>query len=171
MILRSTIIALLAFGLAACATAPAPLRGEFSALSPDAARDAGVREHVRWGGVIAAVEPGSDRTCFQVVGRELDTYARPRQSDSSAGRFIACRSGFYDPQVFAEGREVTVTGRVDGSETRLIGEYSYAHPRVAADVIYLWPERREVYTRYRDPWYPYPYYHPFYRPWYGPWWW
>jgi outer membrane lipoprotein len=65
------------------------------------------------------------------------------------------------------GRDLTSLGRIDGMETRLIGEYEYRHPRVAAEVIYLWPPRQEVDLRWRDPWYyPYPY-------WYGPrrgWW-
>ena len=46
----------------------------------------------------------------------------------------------------------------------LQGEYDYRYPRVAADVVYLWPERREREFEYRpyfpgigplwyDPWY------------------
>ncbi len=157
-----------AFVLAGCATAPAPLRGDYAPLTPaDAASTAAVGASVRWGGTIAAVEPRRDSTCLQIVGRDLGSLARPRSDDSTTGRFLACRAGFYDPQVFATGREVTVVGRIDGMETRLIGEYEYRHPRVAADVIYLWPPRQEVDPRWRDPWYyPYPY-------WYGPrhWWW
>jgi outer membrane lipoprotein len=50
-----------------------------------------------------------------------------------------------------------VLGRIDGFETRKIGQYDYRQPRVAADVIYLWPKAREVDARY-----------PVGRPW--PWW-
>jgi outer membrane lipoprotein len=63
--------------------------------------------------------------------------------DRSEGRFIACRAGFYDPAVFTAGREVTIAGTVTGFEARRIGDYDYRYPRVAADVIYLWPERRD----------------------------
>lgn len=152
--------------LAGCATAPGPLRGEFAALAPtDATRPEAVGAIVRWGGTIAAVEPQKDRTCFQVVGHALDASSRPLADDRSVGRFLACRAGFYDPQVFAEGREITISGRIDGEETRLIGEYEYRHPRVAADVIYLWPPRREIDMVVHDPWYPYPWYGPWRRPW------
>ena len=42
----------------------------------------------------------------------------------------------------------------------------YQLPRVAADVVYLWPEVREVEVR------PYPYYDPFWGPRWGYWgWW
>lgn len=158
--------ALAAALLAGCATAPGPLRGAYTVIAPvDATRPELVGASVRWGGTIAEVEPRSDRTCLQIVGRDLDALARPRSDDNSTGRFLACRAGFYDPQVFAVGREVTVTGRIDGEEIRMIGEYEYRHPRVAADVIYLWPPRREVDVIVRDPWH-YPY------GWYGPrrWW-
>ena len=42
------------------------------------------------------------------------------------------------------GREVTITGQVDGHEDRKVGEYDYRYPRLAADVLFLWPERRRV---------------------------
>ena len=80
----------------------------------------------------------------RLYGQRLDGNGRPRQDDRSEGRFLACRGGFYDPEVFKPGREVTVTGRVDGHEQRNIGEFGYRYPRVQADVIYLWPERRDV---------------------------
>ena len=86
--------------------------------------------------------------------------ARPTwNSDQDDGRFIACRTGFYDPAVFEPNREVTFTGRIDGYDTRKIGGYDYRFPRIAADVVYLWPirERVDVITR-PAPW-----------PWWG-WW-
>lgn len=132
--------------VAGCVTAPKPLQGEFSHLSPEQARNAGMTgESVRWGGSIVRVEPAAGSTCIEVLGRELGNTSRPLlKPDESAGRFLACRAGFYDPAIFAEQREVTITGRIEGYEPRRIGEYEYLYPRVAADVIYLWPERREV---------------------------
>jgi outer membrane lipoprotein len=135
----------LLLALGGCASIPKPLQGNFAPLDPVAAaqRDA-TGESVRWGGTLAVVEPLAGQTCFQIVGRPLAGSSRPTTSDRAEGRFIACRQGFYEPQVFAQGRSVTVTGRVIGYETRRVGEYDYRQPRVAADVIYLWPERREV---------------------------
>lgn len=81
--------------------------------------------------------------------------------DASDGRFLACRSGFYDPAVFEPGREVTFIGKIEGYETTKIGEYDYKLPKVNADVVYLWPVVREVdvvpaypYGPWGDPWGP-----------------
>ena len=134
---------LLAFG--GCVSVPRPLQGDFAALGPVVAieHDA-TGQSIRWGGTIATVESLSGQTCFQLVGRPLNGEARPLASDRAEGRFIACRQGFYEPQVFAQGRSLTITGHVLGYETRKVGDYDYRQPKVAADVIYLWPERREV---------------------------
>lgn len=154
MIIRLSFpIAALAMLVAGCATAPKPLQGEFSAAAP---QDAAAGDRVRWGGDIIAVEPGADRTCFEILGRALTEQARPRDDDTTIGRFLACREGFYDPALFAEDREITVIGDVADFETRPIGEYAYRYPRVDAEVIFLWPERaeREVYYAAPIGWYP-----------------
>lgn len=158
----------LAVSLAACVSVPKPLQGTFSPLTPEAAaRSRASGELVRWGGHIVAVEPGRDHSCFEIVGVPVGDSTRPREIDKSLGRFIACRSGFYDPEVFQPGREITISGRIEGFETRKVGDYDYSYPRVAADVVYLWPVRREV---IHDP-YPFgPWYGPWYGgPWYGGW--
>jgi outer membrane lipoprotein len=142
--IRSTLAAAgTAVLLAGCVTAPAPLQGEYAPLRPqDAAAQPSGGAVIRWGGRIVSVQPEADRSCFEIVGVPLGSSARPRRIDTSEGRFLACRAGFYDPEVFQPGREVTVTGHVEGVEQRKVGEYDYRYPRVAADVIYLWPEQR-----------------------------
>jgi outer membrane lipoprotein len=152
--------ALLGATLAGCATVPAPLQGQFAATTPrDAAVNAGQGESVRWGGEIINVDPRADKTCFEILARDLDASARPVARDPSNGRFIACRDGFYDPEEFKRGRDLTVVGRLDGTEHGKVGEFDYTYPRVAADAIYLWP-KRPLYVAS-------PYY---YDPWLGPWW-
>lgn len=163
--------------LAACATAPQPLQGNFTQVTPrDAANNAQqTGASVRWGGSIVETVPGPDATCFQLISRPLNGYGRPSgNGDATGGRFIACHAGFYDPAVFAPGREVTITGRVGGATSTKIGDYDYPLPKVDADVIYLWPQVSNVVVRP----YPYPYaypYDPFWGPrpywgWRGGWW-
>ena len=153
--------------LVACATAPAPLKGEFSTLVPSAAIvDNHSGERVRWGGEIINVSPGENETCFEVLSRDLDASARPRRRDNSEGRFIACRSGFYDPEVFTKGRDLTVVGTVSGTEVGRVGQFDYTYPKVAAEAIYLWPPRPLI-VEQRNAW---PYYDPFWGPGFGPWW-
>ncbi len=131
--------------LAGCVSTPKALQGEFSAIEPgQAARSDSTGERVRWGGRIVAVEPQATWTCFEVVGVRLGHDGRPTANDQSSGRFLACRGGFYDPEVFKAGREVTLSGAIDGYEVRKVGDYDYRYPRIAADVVFLWPERRDV---------------------------
>lgn len=137
-----------ALSLAACATAPKPLQGQFHMVNP---RDA-VTVHqqagtpVRWGGRIIETKPGPGETCFQMISRPLNATARPNtnSNDASDGRFLACRAGFYDPAVFQAGRDVTFIGTIAGYESTRIGDYDYQLPKIAADVVYLWPVIREV---------------------------
>ena len=152
--------------LSACATAPKPLQGQFSLVSPrDSVATQQVGTPVRWGGRIIETKPGQGETCFQMISRPLNASGRPNttSSDASDGRFIACRAGFYDPAVFEAGRGVTFIGKIDGYQNTRIGEYDYRLPKLSADVIYLWPEQRQVDVV------PYPY-----GPWgpgpYGPYW-
>ncbi|HET9482970.1 MAG TPA: Slp family lipoprotein [Xanthomonadales bacterium] len=172
---RLALVALAVLATAGCASAPRPLQGEYLSGSPERGYADG--ERVRWGGEIISVETRAAETCFQVLSRELSESARPRRGDTSAGRFLACREGFYDPAVFTEGREVTVNGRVAGRETRRIGDYDYPLPRIAADVVYLWPERPlfddYAYRYHRGPFlYPgWGWYGPHYPIWYRPWGW
>jgi outer membrane lipoprotein len=149
--------------VAGCATVPKPLQGDFvsdspaGTVPPDGAR-------VRWGGTILSVEPKPGITCFQILARDLGETARPRLTrDHAEGRFLACRNGFYDPAIFERGREVTVTGNVSGNEIRKVGDYDYQLPRIAADTVYLWPERPQYEVAYGVG-YGYPF-------WYSdPWW-
>lgn len=132
--------------LAACATHPKPLQGHFDTLTPHQAVD-GDRSgaSVRWGGRIIRTEPRADRTCFEVISTKLDADARPVwATDDTWGRFIACRTGFYDPALFEPNREVTFTGRLAGYEKRKVEGYVYNFPVVEADVVYLWPKRERV---------------------------
>lgn len=132
--------------LAGCVSTPQALQGEFAPIQPgEAARSGVVGAPVRWGGRVVKVEPHADYSCFEIVGVQVGEDGRPwARDDQSTGRFLACRGGFYDPEVFLPGREVTISGAIDGYETRKIGDYDYRYPRIAAEVVFLWPERRDV---------------------------
>ena len=152
--------------LAACATVPQPLQGTYTDVSSVSVQQgAAAGAQVRWGGQIIKTEPGPQETCFYVLSRPLDSEARPHDADSNSetqGRFVACRAGFYDPEVFAQGRDITVTGTLHGTVSEKVGEYGYPYPRVEANVVYLWPKRVV---------YPYGgYYDPFWGPGWGPYW-
>lgn len=160
--------AIAALALGGCATVPSQLAGtDFAAITPKQAASQDMRgSHVRWGGEIIKVEPKSDSTCFEILARTLYSDARPRHEDNSDGRFIACSSGFFDPELYTKGRDLTVTGHVTGTEQHKVGDFDYTYARVDADNVYLWPIR-QAQTDYYQRW---PYYSdPFWGP-YGGWW-
>jgi outer membrane lipoprotein len=154
---RHLLASVLALTLGACATIPAPLQGQFPPVTPRDAASTAATGPVRWGGEIINVDPRAGETCFEVLARDLDSSARPVSRDPSEGRFIACRNGFYDPEEFKRGRNVTVVGQLNGTEQGKVGDFNYTYPRVAAEAIYLWPRRTMMAAS--------PYYDPF-----GPWW-
>jgi outer membrane lipoprotein len=138
-----------------CMRPPRQLTGTFAPLTvAEAQARPRLDERVRWGGEIVSTSPGPGRTCFEVVSLPLDRQARPRLSDQTFGRFIACVPGFYDPAIHAPGREITVVGALAAPTTGKVGEYDYTFARVDAETVYLWPEREPV----------------VYSPWVGPYW-
>ncbi len=153
--------------LASCATVPKNLAGSYAEITPQQASNGNVSgTSVRWGGQIIQTEPGHQDTCFYVLGKPLASGdARPEMSRDSTGRFVACKQGFYDPEVYAKGRDITVVGVLQGVVTRKVGDFEYPYPRVAANAVHLWPVpvvyRRGYYGGWNDP---------FWGPgWWGPW--
>lgn len=154
-----------------CATQPpVPLRVDLptnvSILQVIQAPDNYQGTEVRWGGVIEKITNLKNETELEVIGKTLDKSARPILDANSPGRFLVRVQGFLEPTEFAIDREVTVVGKLSGSETRPIGEFEYRYPIVTAESYHLWGERIEP-AYYYDPW--------FYDPWYWgypryPWW-
>lgn len=144
--------------LAGCATVPTPLQGdqsEFAMIMANQATDEAIGSRVRWGGVIVGTEPKVDRTCMEILARQLDRNLRPIvRNDIHFGRFMACGAGFRDPAIYTEGREVSLIGRLDGFTEAPIGEFMYRYPTVIAEVVYLWPERLEQEEHFSHMYYP-----------------
>jgi outer membrane lipoprotein len=133
---------LLVVSLAACARPPQNLAGKFDPVTvPEAQQSPREGAAVRWGGKLISTRPGDAQTCFEIAAFDLDGRARPRPSDNSPGRFVACAPGFFDPAVYTPGREVTVVGALHGTTAGRVGQYEYTFPRVDAATVHLWPER------------------------------
>lgn len=115
---------------------------------------------VMWGGVILKTMPREKGTVIEILERPYDSQKRPREVDTSRGRFLARHNGFLDPAVFCQGRDITVAGRIAGSETAKIGEYKYTYPVVEIEEFRLWPMQvQRMYPAYPN------------YPFYNPWWW
>jgi outer membrane lipoprotein len=151
---RLSMLALL-LPLAACIKPPEPLRGAYPPLTVTGALQPGTTgERVRWGGEIASTTPRNGETCFEVVSKPLDDRARPMVTDQTDGRFVACTSGFEDPDVYAPGRDITVVGSLEAPTPGKVGEAEYSFATVRADTVYLWPQRE---PRDGYPYWGYPY--------------
>ena len=162
--MRIWIVMMTVLAVSACTTIPEQIQGTYSEVSPARVDPAVFGSAVRWGGTIIAAENEENSTCFEVLSRDLDKYLRPRLEDQTAGRFIACKPGFYDPEVYKHGREVTVTGHIRNIEVRQVDEFNYRYPVVDVDNLVLWEVREEVVV-IDNP------YDPFYYPyWGGPYW-
>lgn len=93
---------------------------------------------VRWGGTLIGVENREDSTWVEIIDRPLTRSGQPLTSRQSLGRFIAVVPDFLDPADYTVGKAITVTGAVDGSDTRKIGAASYDYPIVVVSEHRLW---------------------------------
>jgi outer membrane lipoprotein len=156
--------------LAACAHPGPPFLREPMPENPALAQviaDVGAFQdrRVRWGGNVVSVENRAEGTAVEIVERRLDKRGRPAATNTSAGRFVATTTGFLDPMIYTQGREVTIAGTIAGEEPRKIGEFEYRYVVVKTDNLYLWEPIQPVPPpMYYDPWY----YDPWYR--WPPWW-
>lgn len=134
-----------------------------------------VGAEVRWGGTISNVKNLEERTVITVVARPTTRRGEPLGEEASTGRFLAEFDRFLDPEVYKQGRRVTVVGRFSGVRSAPIDQYVYDYPVVRGRDLHLWeeyvhPARRDpgpYYHRHRYPYwhYPYPGFHRY------PWWW
>jgi outer membrane lipoprotein len=115
---------------------------------------------VLWGGVILRAKNLKEGTLVEVLQKPTDGQGRPKDVDESDGRFLALYDGYLDVAIYAQGREVTVAGEVQGKRVQPLGEIEYQYPLMAIKEINLVKEERYHL-------YPYWWHAPY---WYPPWW-
>ena len=160
------ILALLA-GCTTVATVPQGSQTGVSQVSdvseqPELHQDA----EVTWGGTVVSVENRSDETWIEIIERPLRKDGLPDIRENSHGRFLAVVPGFLDPLDYSNGRAITVTGAIDGKETRKISAADYTYPVVAVADHRLWSAAQTRSNRHRYSSrirYPYGYYNYPYR--------
>lgn len=133
--------------LAGCASAPFETEGVALELTPAEAREdpAAARDRlVIWGGNIARARNLEAQTMLEIVAFPLsDRTQRPRVDNPTLGRFRVYVDGYLETARFAPGREITVRGRVAGTETGQIGEADYVFPVIRKGELELWAPRAE----------------------------
>ena len=137
------LVAVVSALLAACTTAPRfDTAGIDAAMTPAAVTarpQASTGHQVLWGGVIVAATNLRDATELQILAYPLNRAQRPKVGAPPLGRFIAVRRGYLETVDFAPGRQVTVTGPVEGLRPGHVGQMRYLFPVVSVRGLYLWP--------------------------------
>ena len=95
---------------------------------------------VRWGGVIISVENNEDHTLIQALFYPLSHLGRPQPSKLNGGHFIVRSKEFIDPVIYANKKEITVVGTLNGKIKRKVGERTIRVPFIQSTAIHLWPE-------------------------------
>jgi len=122
---------------------------------------------VLWGGYIIQTVTLAGGSEIMVLQTPLDYLDMPEEPISSQGRFIAKSANFLDPEIYKNGRKITLAGGIMGKESRPLDQSQYTYPVVAIKELYLW-QKTKPYV------YPYPYNDWYYGPgwrwgweWYG----
>lgn len=90
------------------------------------------------GGTIINAENLEGRTVLEVLQHGLNRRLAPIEPEGSLGRFLVVFDGFKDPAVYSPGKRITVTGKITGVETRLVGKLPYNYPVISPAEHYLW---------------------------------
>jgi len=91
-----------------------------------------------WGGTIGAVRNSPEGTYIEIIESPLDGKGRPASMEKTRGRFLALIPRFAEPELYVEGKEITVAGTVRGMEKRPLGEILYAYPVLLSEYDHLW---------------------------------
>lgn len=111
--------------------------------------------------MILGTENKLDSSWINIIAFPLSDNGRPQITEQSPGRFFAVASGFLEPLVYNQKREITVIGKLVKTKVSKVGEYDYEYPVIEIEEFFLWPPRPKVVDMERY------YYGPYYRP-YGP---
>ena len=114
---------------------------------------------VLWGGRILRAVNKKGGTMIEILQLPLDSSDRPKDVDTSGGRFLVMYPGYLDVAIYRPGREITVAGKVQGIRKLPLGEIEYDYPLLKASKIHLWKVRPETIEVHHEYW-PYPYCYP-----------
>lgn len=104
---------------------------------------------VLWGGTILDTRNLKDATNIEVLAYPLDTSQRPLLESKPLGRFIIVHQGYLEPASYAQGRVLTVLGKVSGSRSGNVGESTYIFAVISSEQLYLWsPDSGRNQTRF-----------------------
>lgn len=119
--------------LAACAGSP-PMPPNPGPEPPQAAAEPERwrGRQVVWVGTLVAVHNLPESSRLEVLAYPRRSNGDPDLDSAPLGRFLASYPGYLEPLDYAPGRQLSVRGRLAGSETGRVGETRYEYPLVEA---------------------------------------
>jgi outer membrane lipoprotein len=132
------------FLLAACAGTPVlDAAGVDQGLTPAlvaAQPQRSIGRRVVWGGGIVSSVNRASRTELDLLAYPLREDQRPDDRAAPLGRFRVSYPGYLETADFAQGRRVTVRGRIlEVKEERAAGRPPDRRPVIEAETVHLWP--------------------------------
>ncbi len=91
-----------------------------------------------WGGTILDTRNLIDSTHIEVLAYPLDSSHRPLLESKPLGRFIIQHQGYIEPTTYAQGRVLSVLGKVSGSQSGNVGESTYTYAVINSEQLHLW---------------------------------
>lgn len=95
---------------------------------------------ILWGGTILDTRNLKDTTRLEVLAYPLDKSHRPLLESIPLGRFIIMYNGYLEPATYAQGRLLTVLGKVSGSQSGKVGESTYTYVVIDSEQLHLWSQ-------------------------------
>lgn len=129
--------------LTGCTTIPQSIRGEAHTVSPVTYEQLTLApgmyqgQEVRLGGRVINVVNLPRQTILEIAVLPLNENAQPKIHDAYQGRILAYSDKFLDPVNF-RNRYVTVLGKMDGTENKLIGRKPYNFLKVSMMGYQVW---------------------------------
>lgn len=97
---------------------------------------------VLFGGTIVRVGNDASGSWAEILQRPLGYRLEPELNDQTGGRLLLKSNEIWDEQIFSKGRKITLSGKVEGTETRSLDEITYDYPILRVREYHLWPEGR-----------------------------
>lgn len=140
------VVAGCASGISKEARSQVTYAGDFQSIQKDPDRFRG--QVVHWGGRIVENRSAADRSDLILLALPVSRWGRPGAVDDSPGRFLLRSDALLDPAVYSKGTQITVVGRLSGSEKGRIGERDYRLPVVDSIELKIWPTRSDTSPRF-----------------------
>jgi len=93
---------------------------------------------VLWGGVLVGSTNLDAETLFEVLAYPLDRRQRPMIGRPPEGRFRVLVDGYVETLDYAEGRQITILGALEGVVDGKVAEATRRFPVVRARQLHLW---------------------------------